>query len=145
MVKSANVRYSSFQLWRVSTKNKGCIQRTPELAAVCLLRREMAACPICGKILRSGSDEALSAHQRESQSCYARPNKSDSSAVKELEARLASVIAAGKTLGEGSGTFEQSERNTAERIEVERLLKQVRASSPHREPGSTGVSVHGAL
>ena len=88
-----------------------------------------ASCPICGKLLRSGSDEAMSAHQRESQSCYPKAGKSDSSVVKALEARLASVIAEGKALGSGSGTFEQTERNAAERVEVEQLLKQARKDS----------------
>ena len=83
-------------------------------------------CAICGKLLKSGSEEAMVAHQRESQSCFPKAGRSDSEKVKRLEARLAAVIAEGKALGEGRGTFEESEKNVAERAEVERQLKQAR-------------------
>ena len=55
--------------------------------------RNMAGrtCPICGKVLRSGSEEAMSAHQRESQSCRPQANRSDSTSVKALEAKLAPI------------------------------------------------------
>ena len=93
--------------------------------------RNMAGrtCPICGKVLRSGSEEAMSAHQRESQSCRPQANRSDSTSVKALEAKLASVVAEGKALGMGSGTFEQSEKNAALQKELEKQLREARRDS----------------
>lgn len=83
-------------------------------------------CPVCGKLLRSGSEAAISAHQRESQSCRPKAGRDESSTVKALEERLASVIAEGKTIGLSAGSFEQSQRNEAERAEIEWKIKQAR-------------------
>ena len=84
--------------------------------------RNMAGrtCPICGKVLRSGSEEAMSAHQRESQSCRPQANRSDSTSVKALEAKLASVIAEGKALGK-LAVFRLVTRLQLEVIMVSRL------------------------
>lgn len=68
----------------------------------------------------------MSAHQRESQSCRPKLGRDESATVKALEERLASVIAEGKTIGLSSGSYEQSQRNEAERAELERQLKQAR-------------------
>lgn len=84
------------------------------------------ACPICGKLLRSGSADAIAAHQRESQSCRPVAGRNESATVKALDERLASVIAEGKAEGGGSGSFEQSQRIEAERAEIERQIKQAR-------------------
>ena len=86
-------------------------------------------CPICGKVLRSGAEEAMSAHQRESQQCHPRSGQGESSSVKMLEAKLADVIAEGKKLGMGSGTFDESEKNAALRKVVESELKSARKDS----------------
>ena len=71
----------------------------------------------------------MSAHQRESQSCRPQASRSDSTSVKALEAKLASVVAEGKALGMGSGTFEQSEKNAALQKELEKQLRQARRDS----------------
>ena len=59
-------------------------------------------CNICGKILRGHSDEALAAHQRESESCLS-STANATPAVARLEARLKEVIENGRKLGMGEG------------------------------------------
>jgi hypothetical protein len=83
-------------------------------------------CPRCGKVLRSGSEEAMRAHQRESESCFAQSGKGESSAVTALAERLRKLIDEGRKLGTGTGTFEDTQRNAKERAQVEAQLKQAR-------------------
>ena len=71
----------------------------------------------------------MSAHQRESQACRPRSGQGDSSTVKTLEAQLAGVIAEGKRLGMGTGTFEESEKNAALRKDIEGQLRVARKDS----------------
>uniref|UniRef100_A0A7S0L2F9 Uncharacterized protein n=1 Tax=Coccolithus braarudii TaxID=221442 RepID=A0A7S0L2F9_9EUKA len=87
-------------------------------------------CNICGKVLRSGSDDAIRAHQRESESCRAKIGDSkESQDIKALEARVTRLIEDGRRLGTVGCSFEESERNARERKEAEDALKAARRHS----------------
>lgn len=83
-------------------------------------------CPICGKLLKSGSEDAMRSHQRESQSCYPTSGKGESNAIKALDEKLRSLIDEGRRLGTTGGSFEETQRNEAERQKVEHELKNAR-------------------
>ena len=73
----------------------------------------------------------MRAHQRESQSCYPTSGKGESSTIKKLEEKLRTLIGHGRALGTGNGTFEETQRNAAERVKVEAELKQARKETKH--------------
>ena len=86
-------------------------------------------CNICGKMLKSSAPEAMEAHQRESSTCVPVQSKANApKAVRDAEERLRTVIEEGHRLA-SSGSYEEVERNSAERKEAEQALKVVRNQS----------------
>ena len=70
----------------------------------------------------------MAAHQRESSTCIAPPSKHAPKAVKDAEERLHAIIAEGQRLI-SSGSFEEREKNDAERRAAEQALKNARVES----------------
>ena len=70
----------------------------------------------------------MAAHQRESSTCIPAPGKNEPKVVKDAEVALAAVIEEGRVLA-ASGSFEDQERNAAERKEAEAAVKRARAES----------------
>mmetsp|Transcript_5874 Transcript_5874/g.9856 ORF Transcript_5874/g.9856 Transcript_5874/m.9856 type:complete len:202 (+) Transcript_5874:286-891(+) len=87
----------------------------------------MSRCSICGKICKS--EAGVKQHQREADSCRLTAGSSDSQLVKQLDEKLQRVIEAGRSLGLGSGSFEETQRNNAEREELEAALRNARCES----------------
>ena len=86
-------------------------------------------CDVCGKVLKSSAPEAMEAHKRESSSCVPAPSKGNApKAVRDAEERLRDVIEEGQRLAV-HGSFEEVERNTADRKEAEQALKRARSES----------------
>lgn len=83
-------------------------------------------CDRCGKVLKGTTDEALKAHQRESESCRPRIGAGESSKIKELDNRLQFIIAEGRRISSEGGSFEEIEKNAKQRKAAEDALKEAR-------------------
>jgi hypothetical protein len=86
-------------------------------------------CDRCGKQLRCASDEAMAAHQRESQHCVPK-TKGATGKVAQLEGQLRDIIEHGRRLAAGKGgSFDEVQANLKARDEAEAALKAARQSS----------------
>ena len=101
----------------------------------------MSICGICGKRLRGSTPEAVAAHQRESQSCMPAPSGPNApKALRDAEASLARVIAAGRALA-STGSYEQIQQNERERSAAEAEVRRVRKEGKDEKHGTRDTGI----
>mgnify|MGYP003684450071 CR=1 FL=1 len=87
-----------------------------------------AICERCGKQLRSSSQDAIAAHQRDSSHCVPK-TKGAVGEVARLEAQLQQLTDEGRRLEAGKGSYEEVQANLRQRQETEAALKAARKNT----------------